>query len=142
MTARAAQAAPRGASARPKPGYAGRMPRSGHAHELDRLDKLATLLDSQWRVPLTNWRFGVDAVAAAVPVAGSLSTALVSAYMIKKAHSLGAPGHVLAKMVGNVAFDAVIGSVPALGVVADLMFKANRRNVAMLRRHFEDEGRL
>lgn len=137
MTARAAQAAGRGAAA----GFAGHMPRTRHADELDRLEKLATLLDSQWRIPLTNWRFGVDAVAAIVPVAGSLSTALVSAYMVKKAHSLGAPGHVLGKMVGNVALDAAVGSVPGLGPVADLWFKANRRNVKLLRKHFESDGR-
>lgn len=137
MTARAAQA-----SARAAAGFAGRTPRARHADELERLEKLATLLDSQWRIPLTNWRFGVDAAAAVVPVAGSLATALVSAYMVKKAHSLGAPGHVLAKMVGNVALDAAVGSVPVVGPLFDLAMKANRRNVKMLRRHFQNEGRL
>lgn len=129
-------------SARAASGFAGRMPpRSAsagpHGETLEHLEKLATALDSQWRIPMTNWRFGVDALAATVPVVGSLSTAAVSAYMIKRAHEMGAPSHILARMVGNVAFDAVIGSVPVVGVLFDFAYKANRRNVRMLRRHFE-----
>lgn len=129
-------------TARAQTGFAGRMPPAGgldagHAETLDHLERLATLLDSQWRILGTGWRFGVDALAAIVPVAGSLSTALISAYMIKRAHGLGAPNHVLAQMVGNVAFDAVVGAIPVVGPVFDLAVKANRRNVRLLRRHFD-----
>ncbi|WP_271199265.1 DUF4112 domain-containing protein [Methylopila turkensis] len=113
------------------------MPQTpGHAETLDELDRLAHLLDSRWRIPGTNWRFGVDALVGLVPVAGDLSAALVSGYMIKRAHELGAPSHVLARMVGNVALDTVVGSIPILGSVFDVAFKANRRNIALLRRHF------
>jgi hypothetical protein len=123
-------------------GFAGRMhadgrPVSGHEETLQHLERLADLLDSRWRIPGTNWRFGIDAVAAIVPVGGSLATAAASAYMIKRAHGLGAPGHLLARMVGNVAFDAVVGSIPVVGPVFDFAVKANRRNVRMLRRHFD-----
>ena len=117
-------------------GFAGRMQVDDREATLQKLERLADLLDSRWRIPGTNWRFGVDAVAAVVPLAGSLSTAPASAYMIKRAHDLGAPGHVLARMVGNVAFDAVVGSIPVVGPVVDLAVKANRRNMRMLRRHF------
>ena len=117
-------------------GFAGRMQVDDREATLQKMERLADLLDSRWRIPGTNWRFGVDAVAAVVPVAGSLSTAAASAYMIKRAHDLGAPGHVLARMVGNVAFDAVVGSIPVVGPVFDLAVKANRRNMRMLRRHF------
>lgn len=124
-------------------GFAGRMAAGGshatrHEETLQHLERIAHTLDSRWRIPGTNWRFGVDAVASIVPVAGSLSTAAVSAYMIKRAHELGAPNHVLAKMVGNVAFDAVVGSIPVVGPLFDLAVKANRRNVRLLRRHFGD----
>ncbi|GLK78760.1 hypothetical protein GCM10008174_05010 [Methylopila turkensis] len=124
-------------NARAATGFAGRMPQTpGHAETLDELDRLAHLLDSRWRIPGTNWRFGVDALVGLVPVAGDLSAALVSGYMIKRAHELGAPSHVLARMVGNVALDTVVGSIPILGSVFDVAFKANRRNIALLRRHF------
>lgn len=128
-------------TARAQTGFAGRMAPAGatggSAETLEHLDRLATLLDSQWRIPGLGWRFGLDAVAAIVPVAGSLSTAVVSAYMIKRAHGLGAPGHVLARMVGNVAVDAVLGAIPVVGPLFDLAVKANRRNVRLLRRHFD-----
>ncbi|MFC7051952.1 DUF4112 domain-containing protein [Hansschlegelia quercus] len=123
-------------SARVATGFAGRMEPSSRERTLADLDRLADLLDTRWRIPGTNWRFGVDALASIVPVAGDISTALVSAYMIKKARDLGAPGHVLARMVGNVALDTVVGSVPVLGTVFDFAFKANRRNMTLLRRHF------
>lgn len=133
-------------TARAAAGFAGRMPpaeglQPHHAETLEHLEKIATMLDSRWRIPGTNWRFGVDALAGVVPVAGSLSTAVVSAYMVKRAHEMGAPSHVLAKMVGNVAFDTVVGSIPVVGAVFDFAYKANRRNVKLLRRHFEDARR-
>lgn len=117
-------------------GFAGRMEPPARQASLDDLDRLADLLDTRWRIPGTNWRFGIDALASIVPVAGDLSTAVVSAYMIKRAHNLGAPNHILARMVGNVAIDTVVGSVPVIGTVFDFAFKANRRNMALLKRHF------
>lgn len=117
-------------------GFAGRMEPSSRQTALDDLDRLADLLDTRWRIPGTSWRFGLDGVASIVPVAGDLSTAVVSAYMIKRAHDLGAPNHVLARMVGNVALDTVVGSVPVIGTLFDFAFKANRRNMALLKKHF------
>jgi hypothetical protein len=121
-------------------GFAGRMPAQRHAETLEHLERLADLLDSRWRIPGTGVRFGVDALASFVPVVGSLSAAGVSAYMVKRAHEMGAPGHVLARMVGNVAFDAVVGAIPVIGPLFDLAVKANRRNVRLLRKHFDGRG--
>ena len=118
-------------------GFAGRMTTPGRADAMADLDRLAHTLDTRWRVPGTQWRFGVDAVASLVPVVGDLATGLVSAHMIKKAHDLGAPGHILARMVANVALDTVVGSVPVIGTVFDFAFKANKRNMKLLREHFE-----
>lgn len=127
-------------SAQTASGFAGPMV-DGREETLQHLERIADMLDSRWRIPGTSWRFGLDAVASVVPVAGSLSTALISAYMIKRAHELGAPKRLMAQMVGNIAFDAVVGSVPVVGPVFDLAVKANRRNVRLLRRHFERGAR-
>ncbi|MFC3695320.1 DUF4112 domain-containing protein [Chenggangzhangella methanolivorans] len=116
-------------------GFAGRLHVDDREATLQHLERIADMLDSRWRIPGTGWRFGLDAVASVVPVAGSLSTALISAYMIKRAHELGASRGTLVQMVGNVAFDAVVGSIPVVGPVFDLAVKANRRNVRLLRRH-------
>jgi hypothetical protein len=41
----------------------------------------------------------------------------------------------LARMLGNLGFDALIGLVPVIGDLVDIGFKANRRNVRLLHRH-------
>lgn len=108
---------------------------------LSELDELAHLLDTRWRIPGTGIRFGLDAVAGLVPGAGDVATGAVSAFVIYKAAKLGAPSHLIARMAANVALDTVVGSVPVLGSVFDLFFKANNRNVAMLKRHLEKADR-
>ncbi len=47
----------------------------------------------------------------------------------------------LARMLGNVAIDGMIGVVPVAGDVFDVMLRANRRNVRILREHLERDGR-
>lgn len=112
-----------------------------HAAELAEIDRLATLLDSQWRIPGIGIRFGVDAVAGLLPVVGDAGSALVSAWLIARARNLGLPGHLLARMGANVAIDAIAGSVPLLGSVVDVFYKANRRNVRLIRDHLVREHR-
>lgn len=109
--------------------------------EFPELADLALLLDSRWGIPGTGITFGLDAVAGLLPVVGDSAGACVSAYIIYKAHRLGAPPSLLAKMAGVVAVDTVVGSVPLLGSVFDVFFKANNRNVGMLRRHLETRGK-
>lgn len=112
------------------------------AERLAEFERLAVMLDSKWRLPGTNWRFGVDGVAGLVPGLGDTATGVISAYLIMKAHRMGLPRHLLARMAGNVALDVVVGSVPVLGSIFDFAFKANRRNLNLLRRHIEKEGGL
>lgn len=104
---------------------------------LKEFDDLAWLLDSRWRIPGTDLRFGVDAVAGLIPGLGDAATALPSAYMVWRAREFDLPAHVLARMVANVGLDFVFGAIPVIGSIFDFAFKANRRNVALLRRHLE-----
>lgn len=104
---------------------------------LKEIDDLAWLLDSRWRIPGTKLRFGVDAVAGLIPGLGDAATALPSAYMVWRAREFGLPAHVLAKMVANVGLDFAFGAIPVIGSIFDFAFKANRRNVALLRCHLE-----
>ena len=102
-------------------------------------DRVARLLDSQWRIPGTNMRFGLDPLVGLVPGLGDVATGLVSAYIVLLAARLKLPAPVMARMAGNVALDVIAGSVPILGSVFDLFYKANRRNFELLRRHLERE---
>lgn len=110
------------------------------ATRLARLDRLARLLDTAFGIPGTRFRFGFDAIADAIPVVGQIAPQAVSAFIVYEAWKLGAPRELLLKMVGNVAIDTAIGTVPAAGLIGDAFFKANIRNVALLRQHLETAG--
>jgi hypothetical protein len=109
---------------------------------MERLDWIANLMDTAIIIPGTNIRVGLDALIGLAPGIGDTVTTLISLWMVKEAHNLGAPKHVIMRMVGNVALDGLVGAVPLLGDAFDVMFRANRRNMKLLREHFEREGRL
>lgn len=105
---------------------------------LRRLDSLARLMDSQFRIPGTNLRFGLDGILGLIPGVGDLSTFAVSGYLIVLMARNGASSYVLARMVGNVLLDAVIGSIPLVGDLFDFAFKANTRNMRLMHQYYED----
>ena len=104
--------------------------------ELRRLDQLATLLDNQFRVPGTDFRFGLDAIVGLIPYVGDLSGFLVSGLLIRTMAKKGAGVGIIFKMMGNVLLDAAVGLVPLLGDFFDFGFKANRRNVDLLKNYY------
>ena len=106
-----------------------------HAREIEQLDRLARLLDSRFGIPGTRWRFGLDSVIGLIPGIGDVAAFAPSAWIIWRAHKLGAPGHVKARMVANTAVDTVVGAIPLLGDVFDVVYKVNLRNVKLLRDH-------
>ena len=108
--------------------------------EFKDLDWLAKLMDSQFVVPGTNFRFGLDGIIGLIPGAGDLSTFAVSAYLLTIMARNGASGFVLARMVLNVVIDALFGMIPILGDLFDIAFKANMRNLKLMKEHYV-EGR-
>ena len=111
------------------------------ADRIARLDALANLLDTAFVVPGTNIRFGFDAMIGLIPGIGDAVTTLMSLYIVREARELGVPRHLIARMLVNVALDGVVGAVPFLGDAFDVMWRANRRNMALLRNHLGDEAR-
>lgn len=101
------------------------------------LNLLASLLDSRWRIPGTSVRYGLDALVGLVPVLGDVATGLVSAYIVLQARNCGAGNGLVARMLGNVLLDTAVGSVPILGSIFDVYFKANNRNIRLLRRYLQ-----
>ena len=116
------------------------QPRS-RAERIARLDALASLLDTAFIVPGPNIRFGIDALIGLVPGLGDAITTLMSLYIVQEARALGAPRHLIARMLVNVALDGVVGVVPLLGDAFDVMWRANRRNMALLQKHLAGEAR-
>lgn len=107
---------------------------------LQRLDVIAGLLDSRWRIPGIGVRFGADALLSLLPAIGPVASTAVSAYLIWEARRLGISTRTLMRMMGNVGLDAVISAVPLAGSVGDVFFRANLRNMALLRRHLEQDS--
>jgi hypothetical protein len=106
-----------------------------------RLDALAKLLDVAFIVPGTNIRYGIDGLIGLIPVVGDLITTAISLWLVREARALGAPWHVTARMLGNVALDGVVGIVPIVGDAFDVMFRANIRNMRLLRRWMDKQKR-
>ena len=100
-------------------------------------------MDSQFVIPGVGVRFGVDPVLGLIPGLGDLVSGLVSLYIVAAAAKQGTSRLTVARMAMNLGLDALLGTVPFAGDLFDVGYKANNRNVALLRRHFEaDAGEL
>jgi hypothetical protein len=93
-------------------------------------------------VPGTNIRFGVEAILRLVPGIGDMVASALSCWLLLEAQRLGVPRALLLRMIGNVVVEGVVGAIPVAGDVFDVAWRANRRNVRLLREHFEREGLL
>ena len=98
------------------------------------------LLDTAFILPGTNVRFGVESIIRLVPGIGDVAASALSCYLLFEARSLGVPKHVFARMLANVALEGVVGAVPLVGDAFDVAFRANRRNVRILRDYFARES--
>jgi hypothetical protein len=107
---------------------------------LVRLEALAKLMDGAFVIPGTTIRLGLDGLIGLIPVAGDMIAGLVSTYLIWEAKQLGAPGWLIARMLANAFLDTALGSVPVIGDAFDVLFRANMKNMALLRRHLEKKG--
>ena len=101
---------------------------------VERMESVATLLDSGIELPVVRVRVGLDPIIGLVPVAGDLLAALVSLYVIAEAARAGVSTRTLVRMVLNVVVDAAVGTVPLLGDVFDVLWRANDRNVRLAKR--------
>ena len=108
---------------------------------LARLDALARLLDIAFILPGTNIRYGIDGIIGLIPVVGDIIATALSLWLVREARALGAPWYVTARMLGNVAIQGVVGSVPVAGDAFDVLFRANIRNVRLLRRWIDRQPR-
>ncbi len=107
--------------------------RPARGGQIDRLDSLAYLLDNSIPIPGTGRRIGVDAVLGLVPGVGDVAGSAMSAYIVVQAARLGAPPSVIGRMVANVAIETMVGTIPLLGDLFDAGWKANARNMRLLR---------
>lgn len=105
------------------------------ADSLARMEMLAHLMDTAFVLPGTKQRVGFDALIGLIPGVGDALTTLVSAYIVWEARRLGLPKRKIARMVMNVGLDSLVGVVPVVGDAFDVFFRANRRNMKIVRDH-------
>ena len=105
--------------------------------ELRKLDRLAWWMDAAFKVPGTKWRVGLDGLIGLIPGIGDLIAGGASAWIVAHAVRLGLPWHVVIRMAGNVALESLVGTIPVIGDLFDMGYKANQRNVAIMREAIE-----
>jgi len=109
-----------------------RLKRGGKAFDDENLDLLSHVLDDFIRIPGTSIRFGLDGIVGFIPGVGDLIGGIASCIIIIAAWVRGVSYATVARMVANVAIEVVVGSVPVLGDMFDIAWRANRRNYALL----------
>ncbi|MFB2981263.1 DUF4112 domain-containing protein [Microseira sp. BLCC-F43] len=105
--------------------------------ELNRIRKFSRWLDSAFKIPGTNFRFGWDPIIGLVPGAGDLVSTALSAYMIYLAARFRLPPKIFLKMLINLGIEATVGTIPLIGDIFDAFFKANIRNFELLEKHIQ-----
>ena len=107
----------------------------------ERLRALAVLLDEAFRIPGTQFRFGIDGIIGLVPGFGDVLAGILSLVIPIAAWIRGVPYIALLRMVVNLGVGVLIGSIPLLGDAFDIAWKANRRNYHLLQRHLGEPRR-
>ena len=100
----------------------------------------ARLLDSQFRIPGTTIRFGVDPILSLIPGLGDLTSPVFTVLLLARAIGRGVPKIVMMRMAMNAAIDALLGAVPVLGNIGDIFWRANTRNLTLLERYGRHVG--
>jgi hypothetical protein len=108
----------------------------GRRARLARLEQFSKLFDIAFAVPGTNIRFGVEAFLRLAPGVGDVAASALSCWLIYEASQLGIPRHILWRMIANVLVEGAAGAIPVAGDLFDIGWRANRRNVRLLREYF------
>lgn len=104
------------------------------------MEVIAKWMDAKFRVPGTDFRFGLDGILGLIPGVGDLSTFAISGYLVLLMAKNGAGGYILARMIMNIVIDASLGAIPVIGDLFDFVHKANVKNMKLMQQYYV-EGR-
>jgi len=102
------------------------------------VERIAYLFDEQFRIPGTKFKFGIDPIINLLPVAGDAAGFMVGAALVLTMAKHGVSRKVLILMMLNLMLDGLIGSIPFIGQLFDFYYKANTRNIKLLKEHYEE----
>ena len=105
------------------------------------LENLARYLDDWIKIPVVGWRFGLDAIIGLVPNVGDAATSVLSFYILIAGVRYGVPKITLARMAFNIGLDYLVGSIPVVGDAFDFVWKANKKNMELLRTRATGRGK-
>ena len=100
--------------------------------EIERARTVARVLDHYLVDPI---------VGLILPGVGDIATSVAGLYTVGVAISRKLSAVVIARMLLNLALDALLGAVPLIGDLFDLAHRANTRNVALLEQRAVSGGR-
>lgn len=106
--------------------------------QLKWVERIASIMDDKFRVPGTNFKFGLDPIMNIIPIAGDVSGFIVAAALLFVMAKNGVSRKVLILMAINVGIDVTIGAIPLIGQLFDFYFKANTRNIKLLKEHYQE----
>lgn len=112
------------------------MPSKPPYQKLKNIEAISKLLDSQFMI--RGFKFGLDPILNLIPFAGDGATALVSVVLVYTMAKHGASNKLIARMLLNVFIDFALGAIPVLGWIFDFYFKANDKNVKLLKEHYAE----
>lgn len=102
-----------------------------------RIEALERVLERLFVIPGTNKSIGLDVILDLVPFAGSTAGAALGAYLAWEASNLDMSKWQLARMGSNIGFDWLLGLIPWVGAIPDLLFRSNTRNLRIVKRHLD-----
>ncbi|MEO8795932.1 MAG: DUF4112 domain-containing protein [Daejeonella sp.] len=102
------------------------------------VDYISVLMDNQFKIPGTNFRFGLDPLLNLIPVVGDLSGFAVSAMLVATMAKNGASRKIVILMLINIIIDTTIGAIPIIGNIFDFAYKSNAKNIRLLKEHYQE----
>ena len=103
------------------------------------VERLAWVLDDAIAIPATGGRrVGIDGFITIVPGVGDAVGVALSMVVVTAGVLAGASWPTIVRMLLNVAFEGVVGLIPFAGVVFDMAYKANDRNVRLIEADLAD----
>lgn len=97
------------------------------------IEALSALMDSRFKI--FGVRIGLDGIIGLIPVVGDVATSAISIYIVFRALSMGFPFVVILQMLFNVLIDFVVGAVPFLGNIFDFFWRANEKNINLIKQY-------
>jgi hypothetical protein len=105
------------------------------AKHLIAVRKITKLLETNFSV--WKFKFGIDPLLGLLPGLGDIVSAVLSFYIVFVAILYKLPFLKILRMIFNIGFDLIIGSIPLIGDALDFIIKPNTKNLAILEKEIK-----